>query len=156
MMNNIYDFAQIQAIRYRQNKLIFSYVVYMLCFLGALALLCCLVENNILLTVILALLLFFFILFSIVFWKIKYGILNEHRLFLENMDTGNREDYVGVFAGKPASPSNDASFDAYSFVSSNKKTSFLIHNQYPVRFSEGKRYHIEHIGSYLCQWEMIE
>lgn len=156
MMNNIYDFSQIQTMRYRQNKLILSYILYTLCFAVALVLSCYLVKSNLLLTIIFALLLLFFILFSIVFWKIKYGILNEYKLFLDNMEMGNREDYVGVFTGKVTSQSDEEPFDTYLFVSSNKKTSFLIHNQHPVQFSEGKRYHIEHVGSYVYQWEIIE
>lgn len=156
MMNKIYDFSQIQEAREKQNKLIFSYIIYLICLVCAIALAWILVDNNLLFTIICALILLFFILFSIAFWKIKYGIIKEYRVFLDNMETGKREDYVGMFEGKIDAKSDEESFDTYVFVNSNKKTELLIYKQYSICFLKGKKYHIESVGNYVYQWEIID
>lgn len=156
MMNRIYDFSQIQEAREKQNKLILSYIVYLICLVGVIVLVGLLVDNNLSFTIICALILFIFILFSIAFWKIKYGILKEYRVFLDNMETGKREDYVGVFEEKIGVQSDEESFDTYVFINSNKKTELLIHKQYSICFLKGKKYHIESVGKYVYQWEIID
>ena len=155
-MNKIYDFEQIEEIRAEQKKLIFRYVFFVLCFIVAVAISCIVVKNNILLTVIFAFLLLCLIIVSILLWKIKYGILNEYKKFLDNMETGKRTDYVGEFEGKIECSGEEESFDSYIFVYLGKKTSFYIHKQCEVDFAKGKKYHIECIGSYICQWEIID
>ena len=96
-MNKIYNFDELEEIRTRKKKLIFEYLLCVLIFLVALILICVIINNNVLLAVIFFVLMSFFILFSIVFWKIKYGILKTRGMFLDNMESGRREDYVGIF-----------------------------------------------------------
>ena len=154
MMNKIYDFSEIGELRTRQNKLIFQYLIYAVCFVLVLILSCVVIENNVVLSLAFATLLFIFILYSVLFWKIKYGLLDEHRRFLDDMETGKQDDYVGVFCHKVEA--TDESFSTYVFLSSGRERRFLIHNQYPVCFEKGKNYHIVHIGKYVYQWEIID
>ena len=155
-MNKIYDFDEIERIQQRQKKIFFTYALYALSFVAVVVLACLFVENNVLLTLIFALLLSFFILFSVAYWKIKYGILNRYRLFLDNLETGNREDLVCKFVGKEMAEEEDQMLDKYIFTSSGKSKEFLIHRNHSVRFIEGKKYHIEYIGDYVYRWETIE
>ncbi|MBO5716282.1 MAG: hypothetical protein J6S23_07835 [Clostridia bacterium] len=155
-MNKIYDFCELDEIRARQNKLIVNYVIYVLCFVVAIALACICIKNNILLAAIFFILLLFFALFSIVFWKIKYGLLKKRRLFLDDMESGKREDYVGIFEEMLSSLSDEDDFDTCVFVASNKKTNFLIHKQNRTCFLKGKKYHLLHVGNYVYQWKIIE
>ena len=156
MMNNIYDFSEISELRDKQNKLIFQYVIYAICFVLALALACIAIENNILLTAMFAFTLLIFIFFSILFWKVKYRILDDYRKFLDDMETGKQDDYVGVFSGKSSLGSDDEPFSTYTFLSLGKETGFMIHNQHSVCFEKGKKYHIQHVGKYVYQWEIID
>ena len=155
-MNKIYDFDEIERIQQRQKKVFFTYALYALSFVAIVVLACLFVENNLLLTLIFALLLSFFILFSVAYWKIKYGILNRYRLFLDNLETGNREDLVCEFVGKEMEEEEDQMLDKYIFTSSGKSKEFLIHRNHSVCFIEGKEYHIEYIGDYVYRWEIIE
>lgn len=155
MMNNIYDTGESEVIGKRQKRLIISYVLSAIVFLSIILLSCLGIENNILLTAVFALLLLAFLLFSVLFWKIKYGILRDYSRFLENMEIGKRDDYVGSFAEKLTARNDGESFDSYVFLSSGKKTSFLIHKSRAVDFSQGENYHLEHIGGYLYRWETI-
>ena len=156
MMNNIYDFSEIQELRNKQNKLIFCYVAYLLCFIAAMGISFVAIQNNLLLTLVLAFILLFFILFSILFWKIKYGILDKYRSFLDDMETGKQDDYVGVFQSKTETEDDEVSFDTYVFLSAGKETGFLIHNQHKACFEKGKKYHVLHVGNYVYQWEIME
>ena len=155
MMNKIYNFNEIEEIRTRKKKLVFEYLLCVLIFLVALILIYTTVKNNILLAIVFFVLLSFFILFSIVFWKIKYGILKARELFLDNMESGRREDYVGIFEESIAAE-NDEEFCVYVFSSTNKKTDLLIHKHNRTCFEKGKKYHLECIGDYVFGWEIIE
>lgn len=155
-MNSIYDFNEIQEISAMQKKLIWHYVVYSMCFLTVLVLACIYIDNNILLTTLFALALLSFILFSIVFWKIKYGILKEYKEFLDKLETGNPLSYVGIFERKSSQCNDSDEFDTYIFTYSNKEMEFLIHNKYSVNFVKGEKYRIECVGNYVCQWEIVE
>ena len=154
MMNKIYNFDELEEIRTRKKKLIFEYLLCVLIFLVALALIYITIKNNILLAVLFFVFLSFFILFSIVFWKIKYGILKTRGMFLDNMESGRREDYVGIFEESIAAE-NDEEFCVYVFSSSNKKRDLLIHKHNCTCFEKGKKYHLECIGDYVFGWEII-
>ena len=153
-MNKIYDFEQIYAVKAAEKRLILRCVLYLLCFAAVIFIACITVENNLLLTVIFAVLLLLFILFSIVFWKIRFVTLKEYESFLDKLDTGRHEDYVGTFIGE--SNSCDESFCSYVFMSANKEESFLIHKLNRIELEKNKKYHIEYIGKYMYQWEIIE
>lgn len=152
MMNSVYDFSEIQLISDRQKRMIFGYVLVTFCFAILLTFICFTLKNSLLITLTFAILLSIFILASILFWKIKYGILNEYKVFLDNMETGNRSDYVGRFMGREEA-AGEESFDRYIFIYSNKQTSFLIHKQHAVDFSKNVNYHIVHVGSYVYGWK---
>ena len=156
MMNNIYDLSEIQNLRINEHNLIFRYVIYIICFIVILGLLCITVENNLLLTVIFALILLSFILFSILFWKIKYGIINKYKSFLDDLETGKTDDYVGVYSGRVITEDEELSSIGYVFLSSGKEKTFLVLGQDAICFEEGKKYHLVHIGDYLYQWEILE
>ena len=100
MMNKIYDFYDIQEARSRQNKLILSYIICVVCFVCLVVLTLLFVDNNALISIFFALLLFVFVLFSVAFWRIKYGILNKYRIFLDNIESGKREEFIGIFKEK--------------------------------------------------------
>jgi hypothetical protein len=153
-MNNIYDFAEIGQLIAERKRLKNIYVGLCVVALLFIAILCLFIENNILLTLAFALILLFFILFSVAFWKIKIGILNEYVSFLENIEIGNRSDYVGTFAEKLATRGDD-NFEKYVFVSSSGEKELLIYKKHSVDFSSGEKYHLEQVGSYLCRWEKI-
>lgn len=155
-MNNIYDFNEIYEISSRQKKLIIEYVIFVICFLLALVLACIYLDNNILLTVVFAGALLTFILFSIVFWKVKYGILKEYKSFLDMLETGKSDSFVGIFERKFEESDDEEAFEKYVFISSNKKSEFLIHKLHRIDFIEGQKYHIECVGRYICQWEIVE
>lgn len=155
-MNKIYDFCEIEKICAREKKLIFRYIVYLLCAVVAIAIAYIYIENNILLSAIFFILLFFFVLFSIVFWKIKYGFLKKRRMFLDSIESGKNEDFVGIFEESLLSSSDEDDFDVYVFMTSNKKTNLLIHKQNRAHFLEGKKYHLLCVGNYICQWESID
>ncbi len=155
-MNNIYDFNEIYDAQEKQKKLIFQYVISAICFVVILVLACALIKNSALLTAIFSLVLLAFILFSVVFWKIKYGILQEYKVFLDNLETGKREDYVGIFKRKIEKDDDDEQFVGYVFASSTKETCFLIHKKQKMSFDEGKKYHVACVGNYICQWEILE
>ena len=156
MMNKIYDFEQIDKIRAEQKKLIFHFVLYAVGFIVLTIFACLLIKSNILLTLIFALALLAFVLYSIVFWKVKYGILREYKTFLDNLETGRREDNVGVFEGLGESRPNDEDFIKYIFVSSNTKKCLLTDDFHKIDFVKGKKYHLECVGEYIVQWKMIE
>ena len=154
-MNNIYDFSQIGELERQRKRLIFGYVIYALFVLGIIVSSCFVIENNILLTLIFALALLVFIFSSIVFWKIKYSILRDNVSFLENMEIGNKSDFVGVFLGvEPCE--NDAHFDKYTFEYRGGRTTHLIHKSCSVGFNVGEKYHTEQVGSYIFRWEKYE
>ena len=155
-MNKIYDFNELEEIRARQNILIFQYVIYLLGFMITIAIACIFIKSNILLASIFFILLLFFALFSIVFWKIKYGILKKRKSFLDDMESGKREDYVGVFDEMLTSSGDEEDFDIYIFIASNKKTNLVIHKLNRACFLKGKKYHIEHVGACIYQWEIVE
>ena len=152
-MNRVYDFEQIYTVKEAEKELIIRYILYLLCFVAAVLIACITLENNLLLTVIFAVLLLLFILFSIIFWKIRFGILKEYESFLDKLESGKHEDYVGTFIGEINS--FDEYFDCYVFISSDKESSFLIRKVNRVELKKNKKYHIEHIGKYICQWEII-
>ena len=155
-MNNIYDFNEIYEAQEKQKKLIFQYVILAICFVVIPLLACAFIKSNALLTAIFSLILLAFILFSVVFWKIKYGILQEYKVFLDKLETGMREDYVGIFKRKIEKDDDDGQFVCYVFESKAKENSFLIHKKQGVSFSDGKNYHLECVGNYICQWEILE
>lgn len=152
MRNNIYDFSEIGAIRLRQNRLILCYVLYALCFIAAIALCCILIENNLLLTTVFALLSLLFILFSVCFFKIKYGILKNYRAFLEDFETGHREELFGRLENI-ISASDDEWFDTYVFSSHEDKRELLVHKSAGISLDEGCEYRLIYIGKYLLEWE---
>ncbi len=156
IMNNIYDFSEIEKICAREKKLIFRYIIYVLCAVVTIALACIFIKNNIFLSTIFFILLFFFVLFSIVFWKIKYGFLKKRRMFLDSIESGKGEDFVGIFEESLLSSSDEDDFDVYVFIASNKKTNLLIHKQNRAHFLEGKKYHLLCVGNYIYQWEIID
>jgi hypothetical protein len=80
MMNNIYDFTEIETIRHRQKKLVCLYVIYTLCFFIAEAIVCLAVENNILLTVIFAVYLLFMLFRGIVWLYVEN--INKEIIFI--------------------------------------------------------------------------
>ena len=154
-MNKIYNFSEIPKIRRSQNKLIFRYIIYAICFFAAIAICCLTVKNNIILTLIFAILSFIFILFSVCFWKIKYGVLREYGLFLDNMEMGNTSELICMYEGKTET-AGDESFDSYIFTSSGESLVFLVHNQHSVAFKIGSKYRLLHVGKYLIEWEEAE
>lgn len=156
MMNRIYDFGEIQEIRLYQRKLVLNYALYTLCFIAAIILSCILIKNNLVLTVVFAIAILFFILFSICFWKIKYGILDSFVSFLDDLDTGKKDECIGVFEARADDLTDSESFDIYIFTSSQEKVQFLIHRQHKVCFDEGKKYHLTHVGKYLYGWESLD
>lgn len=155
-MNKIYDFCEIEEMRAREKKLIFRYIVYVICAFATITIAYIYIENNILLSAIFFILLFFFVLFSIVFWKIKYGFLKKRRIFLDSVETGKGEDFVGIFEESLLSSSDEDDFDVYVFIASNKKTNLLIHKQNRAHFLEGEKYHLLCVGNYVYQWEIID
>ena len=155
MMNKIYDFDVIREISTQQKKLIYSYIWYTILFVVALIIACVSINSNVLLTVVFAVLLLCFIFGSILFWKIKYGIFKEHKIFLDNIETGNKEDFVGEFSERLTAADEDT-FDVYIFDFASKKVSFLVHRQYSFDLIKGKKYHIEHVGNYIYQWEDVK
>lgn len=156
MMNSIYDFTDIEKIRIRLQKLFFYYILYAMCFITAIILSVVLIKNNLLLTVIFAFLLLLFILFSICFWKIKYGILDKYRSFLDNLETGKRDDYLGVFKQKTDDKNDEGCFDIYIFNSSAGEKNFLVRKEHPICFEVGKKYHLTHVGKYLFEWKIVD
>ena len=82
MMNKIYDFGIIPKISAQQKRLVYSYIWFVILFAAALAIACVSIKSNLLLTIIFAVFLLCFILGSILFWKIKYGILKKYKVFL--------------------------------------------------------------------------
>ena len=155
-MNKLYDFNHIQEAREKQKGLIIAYAFYVICFIGIIIPILLFVENNALISVIFALLLFAFILFSVAFWTIKYGILNRYKLFLDNMETGKRDEYIGIFKEKISAADDKDQFDIYVFEISNKKTKFLIYKQCSPELSVGRKYHFESVGNYVYQWKIID
>lgn len=155
-MNKIYDFNELEEIGATQKRLIFQYVIYAICLIIAIAIACVFIKSNILLAAIFFVLLLFFALYSIVFWKIKYGILKKRKAFLDDMESGKREDYVGIFEEMLTSSGDEEDFDAYVFIASSKKTNLVIHKLNKVCFAKGKKYHIERVGACIYQWEIIE
>ena len=155
-MNKIYDFCEIEEICAREKKLIFRYIIYVLCAVVAIAIAYIYIENNILFSAIFFILLFFFVLFSIVFWKIKYGFLKKRRIFLDSIESGKGEDFVGTFEESLLSSSDEDDFDVYVFIASSKKTNLLIHKQNRAHFFVGKKYHLLCVGDYIDQWEIID
>ena len=156
MMNKIYDFYDIQEARSRQNKLILSYIIYVVCFVCLVVLTLLFVDNNASISIFFALLLFVFVLFSVAFWRIKYGILNKYRIFLDNMESGKREEFIGIFKEKICASDDKEQFDRYIFEISNKRTEFLVYRQCSLELSVGRKYHFESVGNYVYQWENID
>lgn len=156
MMNNIYDFTELDKIREQQRGLIRQYVIYSICFIALIALLFAVIENNMLLCIAFALLLIAYLLFSLLFWKIKYGILRMYAQFLDNMETGRGEDYIGVFEEKMSCADEDIPFEKYVFIRFGKRSEFLVSKNASITLEIGKEYHIEHIGKYINRWEFID
>lgn len=153
-MNNIYDFAEIEQAIAERKRLKRIYACLCVAAFLFMAIPYFVIENNLLLTLTIAILLLFFIFFSVAFWKIKIGILNEYISFLENLEIGNRSDYVGTFAEKLATDGDD-NFEKYVFVSSSGEKELLIYKNHSVDFSRGEKFHLEQVGGYLCRWEKI-
>ena len=156
MMNKLYDFYHIQETREKQKELTIAYAFYVICFIGIIVPILIFVEDNALISVIFALLLFGFILFSVAFWRIKYGVLNRYKLFLENMEMGKRDEYIGAFKEKICATDDKDQFDIYVFEISNKRTKFLIYKQCSLEFLVDRKYHFESVGNYVYQWEIID
>ena len=152
MMSKIYDFGIIPKISAQQKRLVYSYIGFVILFAAALAIACVSIKSNLLLTIIFAVFLLCFILGSILFWKIKYGILKKYKMFLDNIETGNKEDFVGEFSERLAVVDDDEC-EVYIFESMSKKTGFLVHKQHSMDLIKGKRYHLECVGNYMYQWE---
>ncbi len=155
MMNKIYDFDLIYLLKARQKRVIFSILLLFLGFLGLTAIFCAVIENNILLTAIFALLLSAFLIFSVLIYKIKYLGLSELAAFLDNMETGSREEYMGIFKEKTCVEGEDEHFDKYSFVFSDGERELLVHKTHSQELSKGEKYRLECVGSYLYQWESV-
>jgi hypothetical protein len=151
MMNKVYDFENIDKIRERTGRLILRYIVIAVGFFMLVALDFVLVENNLLLTLIFAVLMLLFILFSLVYFRVSVGILREYRIFLEKLEMGRQSDFVGVFEGVNFSESNDK-YECYVFSSER----FFVRRETPIMFSQGEKYHLEHIGKYIYRWEITE
>ena len=156
MMNRIYGFNEAEEIILRQKKLIGYYILLVLCFVFAILVSCFAIKNNILLTVVFATLLLSFMLFSICFWKIKYGILEKYKSHLENLETGKREEFRGTFVKILDDTEMGEDFNVYVFASSTEEMEFLVHKQKKICFDVGKSYCITHIGKYLFEWGNIE
>lgn len=156
MMNRIYDFSQIGDIRARQKKLIFSYALYSLCFIVSLIIFNIFIKNNLLLTLIFAVVLLTFILFSVCFFKIKYGILEKYRSFLDDLETGKAEEYIGVFEKKTGANEDEEWFDICDFSSTEGNKSFLVHKQTKIEFEEGRKYHLTYVGKYMLEWKKTD
>ena len=154
-MNNIYDFSQTSELERQKRRLIFGYVIYLLFLFGIIISSFFVVKNVILLTLIFALILLVFIFSSIIFWKIKYAILRDNIAFLENLEIGNKSDFVGVFLGLEARI-NDEHFDRYAFQGDGGKVTYLIHKGCRADFTVGEKYHTEQVGSYILRWEKYE
>lgn len=155
-MNKIYDFDSIFAIRKEQKRLIMLFALFCLCLIAAVAIACSLIENNLLLTAIFALLLLGFLTASVLLWKIKYAILRDYLTFLDNMETGSRQDFAGIFEEKQDASQGAEPFDCYVFCENGKKHSLLIHVHHPAAFVKGKSYRLECVGRYVYQWELME
>ena len=154
-MNNVYDLLEITELQKKQNGLIVRYIIYLICFFASVLLLLFAIEDNLLLTAIFAFVLLFFIFFSILFWKIKYGILNSYRSFLDDLETGKQDDYVGVYKRKVCIDCKGIGFDEYIFISSAKERAFRVLCECEIGFDEEKEYHLVYIGDYLYQWEIL-
>ena len=61
-----------------------------------------------------------------------------------------------VICEKIEKDDDDEQFVGYVFESKAKENSFLIHKKQGVSFSDGKNYHLECVGNYICQWEILE
>lgn len=155
MMNKIYDFDVVREISTQQKKLVYSYIWYTILFVVALIIACVSINSNVLLTVVFAVLLLCFIFGSILFWKIKYGIIKDYKVFLDNMETGNKEDFVGEYIEMFTAADEDT-FDVYIFDFASKKVSFLVHKQHSLELIKGKKYHLEHVGKYIYRWETVK
>jgi len=155
MLSEVYNFSEIDDLRLKQKRLIASYILYVVCFIVAIGFACVTVKDNLLLTLIFASVLLFFIFYSIIFWKIKYGIIYKYKSFLEDIETGKSENFVGVFEEKLDASKEEFPFETYVFLSSDGRKEFLVYNHCSVHFEKRKKYHIENIGDYLCRWENI-
>lgn len=156
MMNKVYDFSELEKIRIRQRKLILCYAISVVCFLSAIFVFCTFINNNVILTTVFAVTLLVFILFSICFFKISYSIPETYRSFLDDLDTGRKEECVGVFEKKTDAIDNGEWFDYYIFSSSEGEVSFLALKQSSVSFVEGEKYLISYVGKYLYEWKRID
>ena len=155
-MNKIYDFSELRNIRLRERRLVLSYLLYALGFAAVLILLSVFIKNNLLLTLIFFAVMLCFLLFSVCFWRIKYGILEGYRSFLDDIETGRADEYIGVFEGKTEAMRDGEWFDVYDFTSSEGSTSFLVHRQKKIGFVEGIRYHLACVGKYILEWERTD
>ena len=155
-MNKIYDFSQIDRVRKQINALIVKYVIFVLICLVSIAIACAVIDNNVLLTAVFALVVLCLALGSILLWKIKYGILKGFLAFLDGMETGNIEDFVGTFDQKISSLSDSEPFDTYVFEDASGEKKFLIHKQHKQSFIKGRKYHVLYVGNYLSQWESLD
>ena len=152
MMNNIYDFDSVYEIKARQRRLILLIGALFLCFIAITALFCNLIESNILLTVIFGLLLLAFLVSSTLICKISYRYLSDYASFLDNMETGSREDIAGEFV-KKEDAEGDKPFDKYIFLSSGKTEELMIRKENPVGFIKGESYRLECVGYSIYGWE---
>ncbi len=155
-MNHVYDYSQIEEIERSEKKLICSYAASAVLLLLGFSLACFLIKNNFWLAVFCGIVLFSYILFSVVFWKIKYGLLHDYKRFLDQMESGYPEDYFGTFLRKELPQEDENPFDTYIFSSAGDTKTFLIQRQNPVDFEPNRRYHIVRVGKYTTQWEAVE
>lgn len=155
-MNNIYDLSQIRELEGQRKRLIFNFVISVLCALGVIAAACLLIENALILTLVFSLVMLSLGVWSVLFWRIRYAILREHIAFLENMEMGNKSDFVGIFVGVEKSEDADGYFDRYVFRAAGREETFLVHSGCPVDLVSGEKYHTEQVGSYIFRWEKYE
>lgn len=157
MMNNIYDFNGIDRIGHRLRGYICGYILYSLCIFCLIALDFLFVHNPLLASFIFAIVLLIYILSSVVFLKIKYAILKEHRDFLENMDMGLKKDFLGIFLRKAEQTcENDFAFNNFVFLGANGEVSLSVHKSCSADFTVGEKYHIEQVGNYIYRWGKYE
>ena len=155
-MNNIYDLSDIQIIGRTLRGYIGGFTIYSLCVFGLIMADLLLIHMTFVAVMIFAIIILLYILSAILFWKIKYAILKQHMMFLENMDMGMKSEAVATFIGMADIYDEDDSFDHYNFRGGSGDMVLLIHKGYSVSFVKGEKYYIEQVGSYIYRWGKYE
>ena len=155
MTNKIYDFDLIFQLKARQKGLVFSIFLLFLAFLGLMAIFCAVIESNILLTVIFALLLLSFLLSSVLIYKIKYHRIGELITFLDNLETGSRDELFGRFKEKTPAECDESPYDKYVFIASGKEIELMIHSSHSAPFEKNEKYRLECVGGYIYGWAAV-